>query len=239
MLHQATALSASQLSFRDALKNSLKTLCDIVGWPAGHVYVRDGSGQYLVATDSGTWLRGEVSSFSSWQPEAFGFRRARALPDGPGRPANRSWLRDVCESADYRWLKEPERLGVVGAFLLPVTIGGKVVAVMEFFSEQPIHVDTEFMPLARSVGEQLGRLFERRKAEHALRQSEERLRLALWGGCMGTWEWHMDTGQVIWSPELEEIHGLEPGTFEGTLEAMQREVHPDDRGRVTAAIDRC
>ncbi len=237
LLHQATALSASQLSFREALKNSLKTLCDIVGWPAGHVYVRDGSGQYLVATD--LWHVDEKGGFELLELATRGIR----FSQGQGA-AGRVWragepiaVEDVSESADYQWLKKPDRLGVVGAFLLPITIGGNVVAVMEFFSEKPIHVDTEFMPLARSVGEQLGRLFERRKADLALRQSEERLRLALWGGCMGTWEWRMDTGQVIWSPELEEIHGREPGTFEGTLEAMQREVHPDDRGRVTAAIE--
>src|SRR5690606_8743062 len=61
LLHQATALSASQRSFRDALKNSLRTLCDIVGWPTGHVYVRDSSGQYLVASD--VWYMADDGGF--------------------------------------------------------------------------------------------------------------------------------------------------------------------------------
>ncbi len=236
LLHQATALSASQQSLRDALETSLRTLCDIVGWPAGHVYLRDNSGQYLVAHD--VWYTGNNVVFELLRAATRGRRFSRE--EGA---VGRAWslgepmaVADVCSSADYAWLKEPERLDIAGAFLLPVTVGGKVVAMMEFFSSQPIHVDAEFMPLARNVGEQLGRLFERRKAEQTIRRSEERLRLALQGGGMGTWEWHMDSGQVIWSPELEEIHGLAPGTFEGTLEAMQQEVHPDDRARVSEAI---
>ncbi|NLS92541.1 MAG: PAS domain S-box protein [Planctomycetaceae bacterium] len=237
LLHQAAALSAAQLSFRDALQSSLKTLCDIVGWPAAHVYVSDGSGQFVAATS--IWHVAETGRFELLQVAARGLRFSQG-ESAVGRvwmTGESTAVEKVAESPGYSWLKDPERLGVVGAFLLPVTVAGKVVAVMEFFSERPIRVDAEFGPLARSVGEQLGRLFERRKAEQALRQSEERLRLALQGGRMGTWEWQMDTGQVIWSPELAEIHGLRPGTFEGTLEAMQRRTHPEDRDRVTAAVE--
>ena len=39
-----------------------------------------------------------------------------------------------------------------------------------------------------------------------------------------------------WSSELERIHGLEPGTFEGTFEAYRRDVHPGDSERLAAAI---
>ena len=53
---------------------------------------------------------------------------------------------------------------------------------------------------------------------------------------MGTWDWDIASGQVRWSAELESIHGLEPGTFGGTLEAFRREVHPADLGRVERAI---
>jgi PAS domain S-box-containing protein len=66
--------------------------------------------------------------------------------------------------------------------------------------------------------------------------AEEQLRLALEAGRMGTWQWTIGTGTVKWSPGLEAIHGLAPGTFPGTFEAVQREVHPDDRERVANAI---
>lgn len=77
---------------------------------------------------------------------------------------------------------------------------------------------------------------ERRQAERRLRGDEERLRLALEAGRLGAWEWDLRDGGVVWSPELEAIHGLAPGAFEGTFEAFQRDMHPDDRERVLGEI---
>ena len=73
-------------------------------------------------------------------------------------------------------------------------------------------------------------------AEAQLRAGAEHLRLALESGRMGTWEWAIATGRVAWSPALEEIHGLAPGTFAGTFEAALGYVHPDDRARVQERI---
>ncbi len=75
-----------------------------------------------------------------------------------------------------------------------------------------------------------------RASEESLRESEQRLRLALEAGKMGSWEWNIATNQVIWSPTLERIHGLEPGTFPGTFEAYQSDIHPDDREYVLKNI---
>lgn len=79
-------------------------------------------------------------------------------------------------------------------------------------------------------------LTERKKVELTLRESEERLRLALQAGRMGTWEWNIASGQVLWSPSLEAIHGLAPGSFPGTYEAFQQNIHPYDREFVLRSL---
>lgn len=76
----------------------------------------------------------------------------------------------------------------------------------------------------------------RKQAEIALRDQETRLSLALEAGRMGTWQWDLRTDEVHWSPQLEAIHGLQPGTFPGTFEAYQHDMHPDDRDRVLTSI---
>jgi PAS domain S-box-containing protein len=77
---------------------------------------------------------------------------------------------------------------------------------------------------------------EKRESEARFHESERRLELALQAGKMGAWEWDINTGDVIWSPGLEAIHGLEPGTFQGNFEAFQSDILPDDLGSVLAEV---
>jgi len=79
---------------------------------------------------------------------------------------------------------------------------------------------------------------QRKRTELALQESEQRLRIALSAGGMGTWDWDIRKGRVGWSNDLEKIHGLEPGAFGGTFEDSNRDVHPEDRERVLESIQR-
>ena len=74
---------------------------------------------------------------------------------------------------------------------------------------------------------------EERRREEALRISEERQRLALESADLGSWDWDLLTGEVIWSPVVERHVGLAPGTFAGTIEAFRSFIHPDDRDYVS------
>ncbi|HXI33492.1 MAG TPA: PAS domain S-box protein, partial [Gemmatimonadales bacterium] len=77
---------------------------------------------------------------------------------------------------------------------------------------------------------------ERERLLHDLRRSEERLRLALGAAAMGIWEWDVATNRVTWSEQLEQIVGLAPGAFGGTLDAFQELVHPEDLPAFQQAI---
>ena len=65
---------------------------------------------------------------------------------------------------------------------------------------------------------------------------EEHLRLALVASRMGTFEWDLigDRGQL--SPELEALHGLEPGAFGGSSAEFMELVHPEDREAVLSSF---
>jgi PAS domain S-box-containing protein len=78
----------------------------------------------------------------------------------------------------------------------------------------------------------------KKKAEEALRASEERLRLAQQVAQVGSFEWNIQTGVNTWTPELEAMYGLQPGTFTGTQTAFENLVHPDDRAGVIKLVDR-
>jgi PAS domain S-box-containing protein len=65
---------------------------------------------------------------------------------------------------------------------------------------------------------------------------EQRLALALEAGKMGTWEWLITENRVLWSPALERMHGIPVGSFAGTFEAYQSDIHPEDRERVLDSV---
>ncbi len=79
---------------------------------------------------------------------------------------------------------------------------------------------------------------QRKRTELALQESEQRLRIALSAGGMGTWDWDILKGRVGWSNDLEKIHGLEPDTFGGRFEDSTRDIHPEDRERVLESIEK-
>lgn len=76
---------------------------------------------------------------------------------------------------------------------------------------------------------------DRRVAERALRQNEERLSLALAGALEGVWDWNLETNAVVYSPRWAEMLGYTPDEIESNISAWERLVHPDDRSKADRA----
>src|SRR6202158_2449941 len=81
-------------------------------------------------------------------------------------------------------------------------------------------------------------LQESKKFEKALRESEERLRLAQQVARVGTFEWNIKSGVNRWTPELETMYGLSPGSFPGTQPAWEELLHPEDRDEAARGVER-
>ena len=67
-----------------------------------------------------------------------------------------------------------------------------------------------------------------RRARNEARTSNEELRLAQQAAHVGSFDWNIKEDVNRWTPELEAMYGLQPGTFAGTFDAWERLVHPDD-----------
>jgi two-component system, cell cycle sensor histidine kinase and response regulator CckA len=83
------------------------------------------------------------------------------------------------------------------------------------------------------ISEQLKNEKELREERSRLHQSEERLRLAQTLGAVGVWDWDTRAGGLHFTPELEQLYGLEPGSIK-TYEDWRRLAHPDDIATVEA-----
>ncbi len=72
-----------------------------------------------------------------------------------------------------------------------------------------------------------------KSAEQALREKDERLRLALEGGSLATWYCDLKTDRCYWDDRIHALLGVlpQPLTDEGFFSA----IHPDDREKLSAA----
>lgn len=61
---------------------------------------------------------------------------------------------------------------------------------------------------------------ERKNAEQALKDSQERLDLALDSAQLGTWDWHTPTGMLYGSARAAQLHGLPPEPFHESFDAF-------------------
>lgn len=78
---------------------------------------------------------------------------------------------------------------------------------------------------------------EARRAQRALAESEERLRLAQEAGGVGTFDWNLATGEIVWSPEFERIYGIAaPPDPRARLDAVLGLIHPGDRESVNGGL---
>jgi PAS domain S-box-containing protein len=93
--------------------------------------------------------------------------------------------------------------------------------------------------------ELLNKELERRVAERTaeveassarLVESEQRRSLALAAGQMGSWEWDPVEGRFSWDDGQYRIFGVDPKTFELTVDNVRRLIHPDDWKHVQNAI---
>lgn len=78
---------------------------------------------------------------------------------------------------------------------------------------------------------------ERKRAEEAMRKTQERLTTALRTARMAAWEWDLITDQVIASDTMVDLFGLVPGERWHSSAQGFRLVHPDDLERHRATVE--
>ncbi len=95
--------------------------------------------------------------------------------------------------------------------------------------------------LKGSVGEShlltvMNDITDRKSAEIQFHLSQERLQLALEGARLGTWDWHIPTGEVRFNERWADMLGYALEEIEPDVSVWEKLVHPEDVARVTEAL---
>jgi PAS domain S-box-containing protein len=77
---------------------------------------------------------------------------------------------------------------------------------------------------------------ERKLAEEALREREQRYELVLAGAGAAIWDWDVPAKRVVYSPLWKQMRGFDDEEVSDREEEWSRGIHPEDRERVLSAV---
>ncbi|HEV2747344.1 MAG TPA: HWE histidine kinase domain-containing protein [Allosphingosinicella sp.] len=157
-----TSLASETDSFEDALRACLEAICDLTGWPVGHALItKKGDSSELVST--AVWHEAWPGAAARLREatESLIFRSGVGLPGtilASGEPV---WVPDADNNLNF-----PRKgLGFEAAFGFPVKSEGKILAILEFFTQSAAAPDPDLLLMVRTVGEQVARVLERKRTE--------------------------------------------------------------------------
>ena len=118
----------------------------------------------------GTALQHTVSKSSAPQRKLPLSRPAKASRGELWQTKEPEWITEVDLHPDFPRAHWQEGIEIKSALAFPIISSNEVIAVIEFFSETVEQPDSELLLTLRAIGQQLGRVFERRRAEQAMRE---------------------------------------------------------------------
>jgi PAS domain S-box-containing protein len=131
--------------------------------------------------------------------------------------------------------------GLVVAYLgVPLTDGeGHVVGTLCAFDPVPREWSATDVATLRQLAASVVTELEFAALTGEYERQHLRWRLAMDAGGVGTFDWHLRTGELVWDEPLMAVFGYTTADFDGTITAFNRRLHPDDLPRVSEALRAC
>ncbi|MHC4983005.1 MAG: GAF domain-containing sensor histidine kinase [Planctomycetota bacterium] len=169
LLQDVADIANAAVFVDDAFRAALDRICRHMDWPLGHAWiVEDGDPETLV--DTGVWNLESPKKFSDFIDTTEGTKcqpgadwAARVMTSAKPR-----WLSDLKAVKDCQRCKKAAAMGLEAALAIPVMVGDRVAAVLEFFSARQEEPDEQLLRVMARIGTQLGRVLERRQLQQQL-----------------------------------------------------------------------
>ena len=132
----------------------------------------------------------------------------------------------------------PVRAGAVGSYLgMPLTgSGGFTVGALCVFDPAPRTWSDSDVSLLRQLADSVSTELELSALSTEFEASRLRWGLAIDAAEIGSFDWDLQTGRLVWDDRLVELFGYDRGVFGETIEDFNARLHPDDVPRVADAL---
>jgi PAS domain S-box-containing protein len=128
-----------------------------------------------------------------------------------------------------------QAIGIDAIICCPLIKDGRLAAMMAVHQDRPRRWTAGEIALVKEVVERCWAHVERVGAEARLRESEERLRLAVDNADVGFWDVDVIHDMLIWPPRTKAMFGISPDV-PVTMRDFYDGLHPDDRQATSAAF---
>lgn len=180
VLYETISYAAEAKSFEAALRACLEAVQKLTGWPLGHVYLPSDSDPAILIP-SNIWFPDDDARYQRMKDITA--KTQFALSEGlPGRVVQTGqpvWIADVSTDVRFPRASVAGSLGIKSALGFPIKNGGSTIAVVEFFTPVQSEPDMQLLFTLRSIGDQVGRVFERRLSEMKLKETSKHQKLLL------------------------------------------------------------
>jgi PAS domain S-box-containing protein len=167
-----TRILVESSSLEEAAPRTLKSLCDLLDWDVGVLWLLDEGGSVL--RPGYFWSARPVPRFAADTMQ-------RTFPMGVGLPGRvwldqePSWILDLSRDDNYLRHQAASIDGLFCGFAFPITARTDIAGVVELYGAQPRESDQLLIEASVIIGHQIGLFLQRRRAEAQL---ERRARIS-------------------------------------------------------------
>ena len=174
LLHNIVLAAGEATTLDETLAVVLRLLCQATGFLVANAWIPDG---HAALEPRGQWARPEDLGRYAPLVEGRTFAAGESLPGRAWATRQPVWVDHLSSEPGFLRAAEAAAMGLCAGVAVPILAGEDLMAVIEGFLPVAAEKERVLATLA-AVGAQLGSVLQRRRAEEALRKSEEQLRQA-------------------------------------------------------------
>jgi len=175
MQYSVVSILNESLNLSESIRHIEQMLGEEGGWSVAATWLIDEAARLMYCLD--VW---HTAKFAN--SEFINAFRSMQLSPGEGLPG-RVWstgkatsINELVADPNFTRATLAEKCGLVSGFAFPIRAGGKIFGVIEVFADRAKPVDSMGENVFEGLGNEIGQLIERQKAQEAMREAERKFR---------------------------------------------------------------